>query len=143
MENKYTKLILVCAVIAMFILLGLYQEDRVCIDEKCVKVEVAKTPAERARGLMFRESLPENEGMLFVFPEENIYSFWMKNTLIPLEIIWIDENFKVVDIQKAVPCLEDECQSYIPTEESRYVLEVNSNFSEDNKIKVGDEVNIN
>jgi uncharacterized membrane protein (UPF0127 family) len=68
-----------------------------------VFAEVARTPAERERGLMHRESLPEGRGMLFVFPDVRIRSFWMKDTLIPLDIAYLDENLRVADIQGMDP----------------------------------------
>ena len=89
-------------------------------------IEVANTDQGRQRGLMFRESMPKDHGMLFVFDEITKHSFWMKNTLIPLDMVWIDENNKIVDIQTALPCPpEEKCPSYVPQENAKYVLEVN------------------
>ena len=79
---------------------------------------------------MHRESLDEKSGMLFVFPEDGRYGFWMKNTLIPLDIIWIDNDQRVVDIQTAQPCTAEPCPSYTPSGDARYVLEINANVSE-------------
>jgi hypothetical protein len=73
---------------------------------------------------MNRQELCPNCGMLFIFNEENKHSFWMKNTLLPLNMIFIDKNKKVVDIKKAEPCWEDPCQTYTPQEPCSYVLEV-------------------
>ena len=92
---------------------------------------------------MFREKLNENDGMLFVFDDESYLAFWMKNTLIPLDIIFIDENYGIVDIKNAVPCKEDPCALYKSLKPAKYVLEVNTNFTAKNKIKVGDKVIIN
>ncbi len=64
-----------------------------------IEVEIADEPAEHSRGLMFRESLPENHGMLFVYPEERTLGFWMKNTLIPLDVAYADREGRIVDIQ--------------------------------------------
>ena len=107
-----------------------------------MNIEIADNYEERRQGLMFREKLDENSGMLFIFESSGEYDFWMKNTLIPLDIIWINEDYKIVDIQKAVPCMDVACRSYIPNGEARYVLEVNSGFAEENGINIGDEVNI-
>jgi len=87
-------------------------------------VEVANTSEERQRGLMFRESIGENEGMLFIFPNEAFQGFWMKNTLIPLDVIWISGEGKVVDIQTLQPCDTEECSISQPIEKAQYVLEV-------------------
>jgi len=75
---------------------------------------------------MYRESLPEKKGMLFVFPTSDIHDFWMKNTIIPLDMIWIDNQFKVVHIANAQPCTEDPCKIYAPRTLAKYVLEINS-----------------
>ncbi len=66
--------------------------DQVCFKNKCFVVELAQTIAEQSRGLMFRDHLDSNKGMLFVFDSSAIYNFWMKNTEIPLDIIWLDKN---------------------------------------------------
>lgn len=105
-----------------------------------VNVEVADNERERMQGLMFRESLEENTGMLFVFEEKAKYAFWMKNTLIPLDVIFIDENFNIIDIIYAVPCKEDPCERYIPKKDSLYVLEVNGNFTVKYEISIGNKV---
>ncbi|MBW3004810.1 DUF192 domain-containing protein [Candidatus Woesearchaeota archaeon] len=108
-----------------------------------VNLELAATPSERAKGLMHRESLGENDGMLFVFEKESILGFWMKNTLISLDMIFIDSNNKIVDIMTAVPCEKDPCKSYTPQAESKYVLEVNAGFAEKHNIQIGDEIKLN
>ena len=82
------------------------------------------------QGLMFRESLDEKAGMLFVFPNDTVHGFWMKNTLVPLDMIWIDKNLTIIDIQTAEPCKTETCPSYIPSGDARYVLEINANQSE-------------
>ncbi len=90
-----------------------------------IHVEVAIDPETRAQGLMFRESLPRGRGMLFLFPRSDIYSFWMKNTLIPLDMIWIDAEGTVVGVEANVPpCQADPCPSYGPDAEAQYVLEL-------------------
>jgi len=80
---------------------------------------------------MYQESLAQNEGMLFVFERVGEYSFWMKNTLIPLDIIWLSSDYKVVDVQTALPCKADSCTSYIPKAPAQYVLEINANLASD------------
>lgn len=105
-------------------------KPRVCFGERCVLVEVARTPEERSRGLMQRESLPTTSGMLFVFEEENVYGFWMKNTLIPLDAIWLDANGVVVDVITMYPCQKDPCKVYTPSGSALYVLEINAGLAQ-------------
>jgi uncharacterized protein len=109
-----------------------------------VYIEIADDPQERNRGLMFRKSLESNSGMLFVFEDTANRSFWMKNTLIPLDMIFIDNNLRIVDIKQNVqPCLhENPCPSYPSIKPAKYVLEVNAGFVQQNNIKVGDRLEI-
>ena len=74
---------------------------------------------------MYRESLSDEDWMLFIFDQVWIYSFWMKNTLIPLAWIRLDSDLKIVDIIQMEPCKTDECPSYKPNSEAQYVLEIN------------------
>lgn len=117
----------------------------VIINGNKVNVEVVTTPASMARGLMFRKYLAENAGMLFIFGNSARHSFWMANTLIPLDIIWIDENKKIVDIKhNTPPCTADViksyCTSYLPQAKAKYVLEVNGDWCNKNSVKIGDSV---
>ena len=76
---------------------------------------------------MFRKSLGSNRGMLFIFPEKGYYAFWMKNTLIPLDIIWLDESGMILHLERNVPICtktDDSCPRYFSTRESLYVLEI-------------------
>jgi uncharacterized protein len=99
-----------------------------------VRVEIADNDLERGTGLRWRKSLPENRGMLFVFPDEEILDFTMDDTLIPLSIAFMDSESRIVDIQDMEP-LEDE---YLSAEPARYALEVNQGFFEDHGVEVGD-----
>lgn len=113
--------------------------DRVCFKNKCFEVELALTIEEQMQGLMNRQSLSYNKGMLFIFSENAIHKFWMKNTLIALDMIWIDESRKVVFIEENVqPCVIDDCDSYGPDSKIKYVLEVNAGMAKEIKLKVGD-----
>ena len=106
-----------------------------------VNVEIANEPEERTQGLMFRQNLDWDNGMFFVFEEERKLSFWMKNTLIPLDMLFIDKNFKIVEIKENVPpCKEDICPNYPSEIPAKYVLEVNGGFVIKNNIEVGDKV---
>jgi uncharacterized membrane protein (UPF0127 family) len=102
-----------------------------------VRVEIADDSAEQAQGLMNRTSLGENRGMLFVFEEEATLSFWMRNTLIPLSVAYIDSEGRIVDIQKMEP-LDDEPPQYVSAEPAQYALEVNQGFFEERGVEVGD-----
>jgi uncharacterized membrane protein (UPF0127 family) len=92
-----------------------------------LKVEIAAKDAERQKGLMFREHLADDEGMLFLFPTERYNSFWMHNTLIPLDMIFIDADWNVVGIVENAKPLTDDPRRV--DRMSRYVLEVNAGFS--------------
>jgi len=101
-----------------------------------LKVEIVQNDEERMRGLMYREQLAEDEGMLFVFEEARIQAFWMRNTFIPLDIAFIDAGGKIIDIQRMEPL--DETKSYFSPAPVPYVLEVNAGWFERNAIKVGE-----
>jgi YVTN family beta-propeller protein len=103
-------------------------------------VEVADDQDETMRGLMFRKHLSWNAGMLFVFYDQEPRTFWMKNTLLPLDMIFADSNLRIVDIKENVPscALGDECPLYPSKERAQYVLEVNAGFVKENGIKIGD-----
>jgi uncharacterized membrane protein (UPF0127 family) len=110
-------------------------------DRTRVAVEIADTDELRQRGLMFRETLAPNEGMVFIFPETGDYPFWMKNTLIPLDMIWVDASRRVVAIAHSVPpCKADPCPSYPPNARSLYVVEVVAGFAKSHAVVVGDQL---
>jgi uncharacterized protein len=103
-----------------------------------VPVELASTEQERARGLMYRHDLPADAGMLFVFPETADHAFWMKNTPLPLDMIFIGEDLGIVGVvEHAVPFSTRSLRVAYP---SRYVLEVNAGFAARNRIGPGDRV---
>jgi len=94
-------------------------------------VEYARTPAQRELGLMNRKSLAENQGMLFLFESPSMLTFWMKNTQIPLDMLFVDENWKIIHIQKmAEPCKSDPCAIYASGRKAKYVLEINGGLSD-------------
>ena len=100
-----------------------------------IEVELADEPAERQQGLMYRESLPENHGMLFAYPEERTLGFWMKNTLLPLDIAYINREGRIVDIKQMAPQSTETHNSSAP---AMYALEMNQGWFEANGIRVGD-----
>jgi hypothetical protein len=107
------------------------------IKNKEIWVEVAKTPEERAMGLMGRTHLGKDEGMLFIFDAEGYHSFWMKNTVIPLSIAFIDKEYKIVKISEMKPLTVD---SHPPPQPILYALEMGKGWFSVNGIKAGDAV---
>ncbi len=104
-----------------------------------VEAEIANDDPERTRGLMAREELGENEGMLFVFDSEQPLRFIMDNTLLPLSIAYIDSGGRIVDIEQMQPLSDD---TYPSAEPASYALEVNQGFYEENGVEMGDEVDL-
>ncbi len=103
-----------------------------------VELELAVTPQEVADGLMYRPSLPENRGMLFIFGADRYPSFWMKNTLIPLDLIFLDSAGSVVDVIANVPpCAGDPCPTYSPKYPARAVLELAAGTAAGHGIEAG------
>ena len=106
-----------------------------------VSVEIAADDELRAQGLMYRDQLRPGTGMLFLFKEDDEHAFWMKNTLIPLDMVWIDANQKVAAVKYHVPpCKIADCPSYPPGVPSRYVLEVAGGVAEAHGVKAGDQL---
>jgi len=111
----------------------------IMVDDIPLQVMIADTEPRRVRGLMFEDQLPYDQGMIFVFEESGLYSLWMLNMQFSLDMIWFDQDGKVVHIEKDVPPCKTPleittCQSIIPDEEAVYVLEVTSGFVDQNNI---------
>ncbi len=121
------------------------KKDFAMIKNLKIYVDLAITPQEQSKGLSVKNSLKENEGMLFVFNNPSKHSFWMKDMKFPIDIIWISQQNKIVHIERNLqPCiLFLLCQSYIPDSDALYVLEVVANFADKNNINVGDMVYLN
>lgn len=103
-----------------------------------VTVEIAVSESDSAHGLMGRKHLPKNKGMLFIFKEERIASFWMKNCLIPLDLAYIDRSGKILQIMRMeVPKAGKELDHYRSNAPVRYALEMNAGWFEANKVGVG------
>ena len=111
------------------------KRTQVCFEEDCFNVEIAQSDSERKQGLMYREGLKENEGMLFVYEEEKERSFWMKNVSFPLDIIWISKDKEVVGMDKNVSPTEAGIKNT-----SKYVLEVKAGTADKINLKIGDKV---
>jgi uncharacterized protein len=100
-------------------------------------VDLADTDEERRQGLSGRESLSETDAMLFVFDADGRYSFWMKDMLIPIDMIWLDSGKRIVHIERNVPA-ESYPQTYGPSSPTRYVLEVQAGMADKLKLKAND-----
>ena len=108
-------------------------------DGFAVGVEVVADDETRQMGLMFRDHLADDRGMIFFFPQSGHYPFWMKNTLIPLDMIWIDEGRRIAHITPDVPpCKADPCPSYPPNVQAKYVLELAAGVAAKHRLKDGD-----
>ena len=101
------------------------EEPKICCNNTCFNLEIAADNESRQLWLMYRESLSDDNWMLFIFEEKWIHSFRMKNTLIPLAWIRLDSDLKIVDIIPMEPCKSEQCTSYTPESEAQYVLEIN------------------
>ena len=109
-----------------------------------IAVEIAETEDQKSKGLMFKEQLPTNKGMLFVYEQEKILSVWMKNTLIPLDILFVSEQGVIVSIFKnAQPCMKVPCKIYRSKKSVTYILEINAGLVDKNNIRVGQRLKIN
>lgn len=118
-------------------------QGRVCFGQECFSVELALTPEQQARGLMNRTHLDPDKGMLFVFAQEGIYGFWMKDTLIPLDMVWMDSNGTVVFIAKGEQPCGMVCPTINPGAEAKYVLEVNAGTADRIGLDIGSSMQIN
>lgn len=107
-------------------------------DSTVVSLELALTDQERILGLMFRDTLPPSSGMLFIFERDDYLPFWMKDTLIALDFIWLDKQGRVVDLRPNVPpCKLDPCPSYKPSKPARAMLEVPAGTAAAHGVKPG------
>ena len=117
-----------------------YQSNIVVkIKDKSFLMDIAKTSKERKLGLMYKESLDSNKGMIFIYNKEKKHPFWMKNTMIPLDIIWLNKSKQVVYISKNTqPCKQNDCLGIKPNRRAIYVLEINANLSDKLGLSIGD-----
>lgn len=105
-----------------------------------IHAEIADTTEKRAKGLMYRESLQKDRGMLFTFSEPQLWTFWMKNTRISLDIIWMDGKKRIVHIERNVPIChraDDGCPQYQPNDNAMYVLELAAGMADALKLQRG------
>lgn len=120
------------------------REVRVELRGAWFTVEIADTDESRARGLMFRDHLPEDRGMLFVFPDEQPRAFWMRNTRIPLDILYFDREFRLVSLHERVPPCGNapSCPSYPSGRPAQYVLELNAGLARRLGVQTGDRLHV-
>ena len=103
-----------------------------------IEAEVADTDSKRALGLMFRESLSPDRGMLFIFPRPAVHPFWMKNCRFPIDILWLGADKNIVRIiERVPPCPDDPCPVYDPRVEALYAIEVVAGFAQREGLKTG------
>ena len=104
-------------------------------------LEIALTDAQKAKGLMGRKELPPDHGMLFLFPTDQLLTFWMKSTLIPLDIVWLTEKGRVADLKAGLaPCTKDPCTKYEPRTKARAALLVNAGYTAAHGIAPGSQL---
>lgn len=145
---RHRRISLWLALSALFITLSLAACNQVVTpqiitaDGDVIDIELAVTTEEKSRGLMNRTELDADAGMLFVFDSLRTMSFWMKNTLIPLDVVFIDEDRTVVDVQTMVPCLPEEtsCPSYRSKAKAIFALEINGGRALELGIRPGDKL---
>jgi hypothetical protein len=118
------------------------REPHVVLKGKTFTVEIAETKEERDLGLMFRDDLAEDHGMLFLFPVEAMRSFWMRNTRIPLDIMYFDAELNFINVQTASPCRTRTCPVYPSTAPAKYVLELNAGKAAELGVQPGDRLEL-
>lgn len=129
MGKNNLKRIIICFIGIVFLVTASFgSEEFIQVflpDETPITAELALTDLERARGLMYRDAIYADQGMLFVFSVEGYHSFWMKNMNFPIDILWLDEDKRIVHIEEQVPpCQTRDCPSYAPELPGMYVLEL-------------------
>lgn len=146
MKNKAIIFFGIILVLFAIILIFLYSEENsINIIEAKIKnqtfyLQKAITQEEKEKGLMNVKQLDEDKGMIFIYNDEQPRMFWMKNTLIPLDQIFINENKEVVDIkQNFQPCIEDPCPSFI-SKPAMYVIEIKGGLAEKLNLNIGDKL---
>jgi uncharacterized membrane protein (UPF0127 family) len=135
-------LFIISAILLFLNMAPLIGKKYIKINDSIVYIEVADTNEKRSKGLGYRDSLPQDNGMLFTFDEARPWPFWMQGMRFPLDYIWIREE-KVVDLSKNVPTQTEQNPVYVtPKENITSVLEVNAGWIDKNNIKIGDKVEI-
>lgn len=149
MKNQYFKsfIIFILGIFTLLLSLNIYANEptknsSVFINNKKITLEVADTPETRETGLMFRDNMDENHGMIFLFDKPEVTNFWMKNVKIPLDILFIYKN-KIVKLYTMLSgCTNEPCEIYPSEHIVDSVIEVNSGFCYKNKIKAGQKIEL-
>ncbi|MCP4650536.1 MAG: DUF192 domain-containing protein [PVC group bacterium] len=133
----------ICVYIVAFLIIGICFKiispiQPIIAKNKIIFVEIVTTPQQRAKGLKGRARLGEDRGMLFIFEKEKHVSFWMKDTIIPLSIAFLNEDKVIVDIQQMEPLQTD--IRYKAAKKSKYALEMNVGWFDENNIQIGDKI---
>ena len=125
--------------LVLFISFDGFSADKIRINDLLNNIEVVSNSNERRKGLMFRKSLPENDGMLFIWDYQKRQCMWMKNTYIPLNVAYIDSKGKILEIYEMLPMSEE---SICSKKRVKYALEVNLDWFKRNNVSIGDEIDI-
>jgi len=127
-------IIIILLILLLLFLFNMKITKEICFKDKCFTTEVAKTVEARKQGLMYRQSLEQDKAMLFIFPNEGIYSFHMRNVNFPLDIVWLNKDKEIVFIKRnALPGEEN----IIPDKPGQYVIELNPGLV---NLEIGDKV---
>lgn len=141
MDKKiwYLILIVVALIFATSVFLNKkdsFSRKKIIIGNIAVKVEIAESLPEKQKGLSGRNFMRENNGMLFVFSQPDFYSFWMKDMEFPIDIIWLDENLRIINIEKNITP-DTFPKKFLPPRPAKYALEVNGGWADKNKVEEG------
>lgn len=132
-------IITVIAIINFFLSKPSLETINIDIGNQSFSLEIAKTLAQKSGGLSKRKTLCDTCGMIFVYQKEWIYPFWMKDTLVPLDIIWVNKDYIVVDIIQGKP---NDLKILKPKDISQYIIELNANMAQNLNLKIGDKIKI-
>lgn len=133
-----------CFSACLFLMTDVFAADAlISLKDRIFEVDLAVSAAERKRGLMQRSSLAPNQGMLFVYPEPQFVSFWMKQTLIPLDILFFDAEGRLIHMFEHVqPCRITPCKTYANKQPAQYVLELPAGSAERLSLRLGNRFEI-
>jgi len=140
---KKTLFLLLISVLCLGCQTEKLEKKQACLKDSCFTVEVAETLKQQARGLMYRPSLGEKEGMLFIFSKPDLHGMWMKNMNFSLDIIWLNSSYEITEMRENIaPCQSNNCISYGGASTSLYVLEFPAGTIKKNGLKIGDNIKI-